>query len=58
VLDAPESAEADVASHFALNAVHHTAGRFSFITEELSEAEVKTKIEAVGYPLVTRIRVL
>ena len=58
VLDAPKSAEADVASHFALNAVHHTAGRFSFITEELSEAEVKAKIEAVGYPLVTRIRVL
>ena len=58
VLDAPRSAEAAISAHLALNAVHFTEGRFSFITEELSEAEVKTKIAAVGYPLVTRIRVL
>ena len=58
VLDAPLSAEADIAAHFALNAVHFTEGRFSFITDELSEADVKAKIAAVEYPLVTRIRVL
>ena len=58
VLDAPLSAEAEIAAHFALNAVHHTKGRFSFITDELSEADVKAGIAAVGYPLVTRIRVL
>ena len=58
VLDAPLSAEADIAAHFALNAVHFTEGRFSFITEEMSEVTVKAKIAAVGYPLVTRIRVL
>ena len=58
VLDAPLSAESDIKAHFALNAVRFTEGRFSFITEELSEAEVKAKIAAVGYPLVTRIRVL
>ena len=58
VLDAPLSAEADIAAHFALNAVHFTEGRFSFITDEMSEAEVKAKISAVGYPPVTRIRVL
>jgi homoserine dehydrogenase len=58
VLDAPLTAEAAIASHFALNAVHYTEGRFSFITEEMSEACVKAKIAAVGYPLVTRIRIL
>ena len=58
VLDAPQSAEAEIAAHFALNAVHFTEGRFSFITDELSEAAVKGKIAATGYPLVTRIRVL
>ena len=58
VLDAPLSAEAEIAAHFALNAVHFTEGRFSFITEELSEAAVKAKIAAAGFPLVTRIRVL
>ena len=58
VLDAPLSAESGIAAHFALNAVHFTEGRFSFITEEMSEAAVKAKLQAVGYPLVTRIRVL
>ena len=58
VLDAPLSAESEIAAHLALNAVHHTEGRFSFITDELSEADVKAKIAAVGFPLVTRIRVL
>ena len=58
VLDAPLSAESEIAAHFALNAVHFTEGRFSFITEELSEAEVKAKLAAVGYPAVSRIRVL
>ena len=58
VLDAPPSAEAEIAAHFALNAVHFTEGRFSFITEELSEAAVKAKIAAAGFPLVTRIRLL
>ena len=58
VLDAPLSAEADIAARFTLNAVRFTEGRFSFITEELSEAAVKEGIAAVGYPLVTRIRLL
>ena len=58
VLDAPLSAEGQIAAQFNLNAVHFTAGRFSFITEEMSEACVKAKIAAVGYPLVTRIRIL
>ncbi len=58
VLDAPTSAEADISAHFALNAVHFTEGRFSFITEVMTEAEVKEKVAAVGYPLITRIRVL
>ena len=58
VLDAPLSAEAEIAAHFAMNAVHFTEGRLSFITDELSEADVKAKIAAVGFPLVTRIRVL
>ena len=58
VLDAPLSAEKEISGQFVLNAVHFTAGRFSFITEEMAEAEVKTKIAAVGYPLVSRIRVL
>ena len=58
VLDAPKSAEAEISAHLDLNAPHFTEGRFSFITEELSEAEVKAKIAEVGYPLITRIRVL
>ena len=58
VLNAPPSAEAEIAAQFSLNAVHFTEGRFSFITEELSETAVKAKIAAAGFPLVTRIRVL
>ena len=58
VLDAPKSAEAAISAHLALNAVHFTEGRFSFITDEMSEAAVKEKIAEIGYPLVTRIRVL
>ena len=58
VLNAPQSAEAEIAAQFSLNAVHFTESRFSFITEELSEAAVKAKIAAAGFPLVTRIRVL
>ena len=58
VLDAPESASDGIGKIFVLNAPHFTEGRFSFITEELSEAAVKAKIASVGYELVTRIRVL
>ena len=58
VLDAPQSAEGEIASHLHLNAVRFAEGRFSFITDELSEAAVKEKISGIGYPLVTRIRVL
>ena len=58
VLDAPQSAEGEIAAHLHLNALHFTEGRFSFITDEMSEAAVKEKIAEVGYPLVTRIRVL
>ena len=42
----------------SLNAAHCIDGRFSFITDEMSEAAVKAAIAAVGYPLVSRIRVL
>ncbi len=58
VLDAPLSAEAEISAHFALNAVHFTKGRFSFITDVMTEAAVKEKIAAAGFPLVSRIRVL
>ena len=58
VLDAPKSAEAEISAHLALNALHFTEGRLSFITNEMSEAAVKAAIAAAGYPLVTRIRVL
>jgi hypothetical protein len=59
VLDAHESDAGHLKTVFGgLNAVHFTEGRFSFITDEMSEAEVKAGIAAVGYPLVTRIRVL
>ena len=58
VLDAPKSAEAEISAHLAMNALHFTEGRLSFITNEMSEAAVKDAIAAAGYPLVTRIRVL
>ncbi|MBO5510586.1 MAG: homoserine dehydrogenase, partial [Clostridia bacterium] len=59
VLDAGESDAGHLKTVFGgLNAVRLTEGRFSFITEEMTEAAVKDCIEAVGYPLVARIRVL
>ena len=58
VLDAPLSAEAEISAHMNLNSLHFAEDRFSFITDEMSEAVVKEKIAEVGYPLVTRIRVL
>ena len=58
VLDAPLSAEAEISAHMNLNSLHIAEDRFSFITDEMSEAVVKEKIAEVGYPLVTRIRVL
>ena len=58
VLDAPRSAEAEISAHLTVNSPRFTEGRFSFITEELSEATVKARIAETGYPLVTRIRVL
>ena len=58
VLDAPRSAEAEISAHLTLNAVRFTEGRFSFITDEMSEAAIKETIAKIGYPLVTRIRVL
>ena len=58
VLDAPQSAEAEISAHLTVNAPRFTEGRFSFITDEMSEAAVKARIAETGYPLVTRIRVL
>ena len=58
VLDAPQSAEAEISAHLTVNAPRFTEGRFSFITDEMSEAAIKEKISEIGYPLVTRIRVL
>ena len=52
-----ENGEA-IAAQFKLNALRIIQNRFSFITEEMTEAEVKAKIAAVGFPLITRIRVL
>ena len=42
----------------SLNAAHCIDGRFSFITDVMTEAEVKAKMASVGYPAITRIRVL
>ena len=58
VLDAPRSAEAEIAAHLTVNSPRFTEGRFSFITDEMSEAAIKETIAKIGYPLVTRIRVL
>ena len=59
VLNAPEQAAGRVKMVFGeLNAARHVEGRFSFITEVMTEAAVADAIAAVGYPLVTRIRVL
>ena len=58
VLDAPQSAEAEISAHLTVNTPRFTEGRFSFITEEMSEAAIKETIAKIGYPLVTRIRVL
>jgi homoserine dehydrogenase len=59
VLNAQESDAGHLKTVFGgLNAVRLTEDRFSFITEEMTEAAVKECIEAVGYPLISRIRVL
>ena len=58
VLDAPASAGDDLAARFNFREVCFETGRFAFITAEMSEADVKAKIAAAGYPLVSRIRVL
>ena len=59
VLDAHESDAGHLKTVFGgLNAVRYTEGRFSFITEVMTEAAVTNAIAAVGYPLVSRIRVL
>ena len=58
VLDAPASAEAEISAHLTVNTPRFTEGRFSFITDEMSEAAIKETIAKIGYPLVTRIRVL
>jgi homoserine dehydrogenase len=59
VLDVQESDAGHLKTVFGgLNAVRCTEGRFSFITEEMSESAVKDCIEAAGYPLISRIRVL
>ena len=58
VLDAPASAGDELARVFGFDEVVIRPDRFAFITGELSEAAVKEKIASVGYPLVTRIRVL
>ncbi len=59
VLNASEEAAGRIKLVFGtLNAARHTEGRFSFITEVMTEAEVKAKMASVGYPAVTRIRVL
>jgi homoserine dehydrogenase len=59
VLDIPEDAASHIKTVFGeLNAVRFTEGRFSFITDVMTEAAVTDAIAAVGYPLVSRIRVL
>lgn len=59
VLDAPEKAAGRIKTVFGgMNAARHSEGRFSFITEVMTEAAVVDAIASVGYPLVTRIRVL
>lgn len=61
VLDVPDASchIKDIEAVFTVHALHMDAEtRLSFITDEMSEAEVKAKIAAVGYPLISRIRVL
>jgi hypothetical protein len=59
VLDAHESDAGHLKTVFGgLNAVRYTEGRFSFITDVMTEAAVTDAIAAVGYPLVSHIRVL
>ena len=59
VLDAPEDAAEIINTIFdGIHVPRFTEGRFSFITNELTEAEVMAGIAAAGYPLVSRIRVL
>ncbi len=59
VLDAPAEAEAALRDRFGeLNALRIAPGRFSFITDPLSEADVTERIARAGHPLVSRIRIL
>ena len=59
VLDAPAEAADKLAAIFGeLNVLRHTEGRLSFISAELTEAELGDKIARAGYPLVSRIRLL
>ena len=58
VLNAPFEGGEQIAAQFTLHAPHVIGDRFSFITDVMTEAEVKARIAAVGYPLVSRIRVL
>ncbi len=59
VLDAPASADEEIRDVFGtLNALSVTPGRFAFITNPVSEGEIKRMIAHTKYALVSRIRVL
>ena len=59
VMDAPASAVHELENVFgSLNSLTVGPGRFAFISEPVSEGEIKCMIARAKYPLVSRIRVL
>ncbi len=58
VLDAPIADGKAIGDSFPIREVHAENGRFAFITEEVSERDIKDRIARAGYPLLSRIRVL
>ncbi len=58
VLDAPTDALDAIGACFPVLQVHTESGRVAIITDTLTERDVKAAIAAVGYPLISRIRIL
>ena len=58
VLDAPIADGKAIGECFPILQVSAENGRFAFITDTLSERELKALLEQAGYPLISHIRVL
>ena len=59
VLDAPTSANEEIEAVFgSLRCLTIEPGRFAFVSDAVSEGEIKRMVASVKYPLVSRIRVL